>query len=294
MSKEVVIKEIESKKEKKEICEKILRSLSNWFGIEQAILDYIQDAQKMPMLVAFDGSDLTGFTSLNLHNKSTGEIHVMGVLPDYHRSGAGKAMVRACENYLLAKNCQFITVKTLSSSKKDTFYERTRKFYESMGFYPLEELKTLWGEANPCFFMAKPLQSHFGKLHHIEIYVSDLERSQEFWGWLLKKLGYFLFQEFDGGKSWKLDETYIVFVQTQDRYLDVPYHRCRTGLNHLAFHAKSRQHIDELTDELKRRKVNILYQDKHPFAGGPDSYAVFFEDPDRIKVEVAATKEEKF
>jgi len=46
--------------------------------------------------------------------------------------------------------------------------------------------------------------------------------------------------------------------------------------------------VDELTAELKTRGVNILYADSHPHAGGEDYYAVFFEDPDRMKVEIVA------
>lgn len=127
-----------------------------------------------------------------------------------------------------------------------------------------------------------------GILHHVELYVSDLKRSTEFWGWLLEELGYELFQSWENGRSWKLGETYLVFVQTEERFLDVPYHRCRVGLNHLAFHGASRQHIDEMTEKLKERGVSILYTDKHPYAGGENYYAVFFEDPDRLKVELVA------
>ncbi|MBK7092493.1 MAG: VOC family protein [bacterium] len=125
-----------------------------------------------------------------------------------------------------------------------------------------------------------------GQLHHVEIYVSDLAKSTEFWGWLLEELGYRIFQSWNKGQSWILGSTYIVLVQTEDRFLDVPYHRCRTGLNHLAFHARSREHVDELICKLTSRGVNFLYQDKHPFAGG--SYGVFFEDPDRIKIELVS------
>lgn len=130
--------------------------------------------------------------------------------------------------------------------------------------------------------------SRAGLLHHVELYVSNLERSLEFWRWFLEPLGYTLVGEWDEGQSWKLGDTYLVFVQTEQRFLDVPYHRCRVGLNHLAFHAKSRQHVDEVTEQLRARGAAILYEDKHPFAGGPDYYAVFFEDPDRIKVELVA------
>ena len=70
--------------------------------------------------------------------------------------------------------------------------------------------------------------------------------------------------------------------------MDEPYHRCRTGLNHLAFHAESREFVDLMTIELKNKKIKILYEEKHPFAGGEDYYALFFEDPDRIKIELVA------
>jgi catechol 2,3-dioxygenase-like lactoylglutathione lyase family enzyme len=125
-------------------------------------------------------------------------------------------------------------------------------------------------------------------LHHVEIYVSNLDKSVEFWGWLLTELGYEQYQKWELGISWKYQETYLVFVQAEERFLDVPYHRCRVGLNHFAFHARSREHVDELTATLIKKEIPILYKEKHPYAGGSDYYAVFFEDPDRIKVELVA------
>lgn len=88
--------------------------------------------------------------------------------------------------------------------------------------------------------------------------------------------------------GWKLGGTYIVFVQTEERFLKPAFHRKRIGLNHLAFHAESREQVDYVTDLLKERGVSILYTDRHPYAGGDSHYAVFFEDPDRIKVELVA------
>ncbi|MFA9556666.1 VOC family protein [Evansella sp. AB-rgal1] len=120
------------------------------------------------------------------------------------------------------------------------------------------------------------------------LYVSNLKQTEEFWGWLLEELGYTSFQKWESGHSWKLGDTYLVFVQAEDKYLDPSYHRCRVGLNHLAFHASLRQHVDEMTKKLEDREVHILYSDKHPFAGEENYYAVFFEDPDRIKVEIVA------
>lgn len=127
-----------------------------------------------------------------------------------------------------------------------------------------------------------------GLIHHVELYVSDLEQSLAFWGWFLEDLGYQVFQEWDTGQSYKLGETYIVFVQTDEQFLDVPYHRKRVGLNHLAFHAESRDQVDAITTKLLDNGVTILYPEKHPFAGGDEHYAVYVEDPDRIKVELVA------
>ncbi|MEN0663915.1 VOC family protein [Caldifermentibacillus hisashii] len=129
-----------------------------------------------------------------------------------------------------------------------------------------------------------------GLLHHVEINVSDLNRSIAFWGWFLEELGYTPFQEWENGTSWKLADTYLVFVQTEERFLDVSYHRSRVGLNHLAFYAESREHVDNITRKLKEKGIKILYEDRHPFAGGKEHYAVFFEDPDRIKVELVAPR----
>jgi catechol 2,3-dioxygenase-like lactoylglutathione lyase family enzyme len=125
-------------------------------------------------------------------------------------------------------------------------------------------------------------------LHHLEIYVSNLSKTIDFWDWFLTELGYEPYQKWDSGISWKYGNTYIVFAQAEERFLDVPYHRSRAGLNHLAFHAKSKEQVDQITKQLKEKGVNILYQEKHPFAGGDSHYAVFFEDPDRIKVELVA------
>jgi len=125
-------------------------------------------------------------------------------------------------------------------------------------------------------------------LHHIEINVSDLAASKKFWSWLLEKLGFSKYQEWDQGFSYRENDTYIVFAQTVERFLDESYHRSHTGLNHLAFTVDTRQKVDEFAEELRRRGIPILYPEKHPLAGGKAHYAVFFEDPDRIKVEMVA------
>ena len=133
-----------------------------------------------------------------------------------------------------------------------------------------------------------------GTIHHIEINVSDLEKSTGFWKWLLtEKFSYTILQNWDNGISFKFEETYLVFVQTDKEYLDSSFHRKNVGINHLAFHCGSREFVDLLTKELRERNINILYVDRHPFAGGNNNYAVFFECPDKIKIEVVANETRK-
>ena len=125
-----------------------------------------------------------------------------------------------------------------------------------------------------------------GTLSHLELYVSDVERSVDFWTWILGWLGYAPFQEWDEGVSFRSGPTYLVFVQAPEGAAGLD--RRAVGLNHLAFRADSPAEVDELTASLRDRGVRILYEDRHPHAGGEDHYAVFFEDPDGLKVEVVA------
>jgi catechol 2,3-dioxygenase-like lactoylglutathione lyase family enzyme len=127
-----------------------------------------------------------------------------------------------------------------------------------------------------------------GHLHHIELYVSDLARSLAFWEPLLSMLGYAPFQRWDRGMSFRLDEAYIVFAQADEAHLEPAYHRKRVGLNHLAFHAGSRAQVEEITGWVREGGYRVLYEDRHPHAGGQDCYALYCEDPDRIKVEIVA------
>jgi catechol 2,3-dioxygenase-like lactoylglutathione lyase family enzyme len=127
-----------------------------------------------------------------------------------------------------------------------------------------------------------------GVLHHVELYVSSLDASKEFWGVFLGALGYSDGKEFTGGVTYELGETYITLVQTEKAYLQPAYHRKRVGLNHLAFHAESREQVDRMTAWIRDHGYTVLYEDKHPFAGGADYYALYCEDPDRMKVELVA------
>lgn len=125
-----------------------------------------------------------------------------------------------------------------------------------------------------------------GAIDHLELYVRDLERSAEFWGWLLSQLGYEPYQEWDEGISWRSEDSYLAFVLAPSGASDLD--RRSVGLNHLAFRVQDRGAVDQLTKQLHDRQIRVLYEDRHPYAGGPDHYAVFFEDPDGLKVEVVS------
>ncbi len=120
-------------------------------------------------------------------------------------------------------------------------------------------------------------------LHHIEIYVKDLQRTRQFYDLLLPRLGYKIFQEFQNGFSYKADTEYIVFVQVQEKYKTNPYNRCNIGLNHIAFKTKQVQTIYEIKKILEANNITMLYNNQYLDSESP---TLFFEDPDRIKLEI--------
>ena len=133
----------------------MLRALPDWFGIEEAIVEYTQWVRPLPFFTACEEGSAIGFVALKEHNAYTAEILVMGVLPAYHRRGAGTALVQACEQFCRAQNIEFLTVKTLDESREDEYYARTRRFYSKAGFRPLEVFPLHWDKENPCLMMAK-------------------------------------------------------------------------------------------------------------------------------------------
>lgn len=126
-----------------------------------------------------------------------------------------------------------------------------------------------------------------GSLHHVELWVPDIDRAVQHWGWLLTALGYQAFQDWPGGRSWKLDTTYIVVEQSTDLVGDV-HERTRPGVNHLAFHAGNRYQVDRLTAAAAAHGWTLLFADKHPYAGGSDHYAAYLADTDGYEVELIA------
>ncbi len=137
--------------------EKILRALPEWFGQEDSTLQYIKDADTMTSMLAKDGDEVIGFITIRKHFPETTEMHCLGVLPKYHRTGVGAQMVAALEDYLEQEGVKFLQVKTVSDGRNCKAYAKTRKFYLGVGFTPLEIFPTLWDESNPCLLLVKYL-----------------------------------------------------------------------------------------------------------------------------------------
>lgn len=145
---------------------RLLRSLSDWFGIPAANAEYVEAARELPTYLARPAenaaaghADPVGVLLARRHFAEAAEIHLLAVEPSLHRHGVGRALVAALETDLLADGCRMLQVKTLGPSKLHAGYERTRQFYTTAGFWPLEEVD-LWGPDNPCLILVKNLSVH--------------------------------------------------------------------------------------------------------------------------------------
>lgn len=154
----IEIYDINEPKDKATITETILRQLPEWFGLEVSILEYIHKVKDKLCFVAKEKDCILGFIAITLNNPFTADIYVMGVLKAHHRKGIGKRLVKTVEHHLIKAHYKMLMVKTLGASSSDLSYKKTRQFYKSLGFYPLEEFKEIWDENNPCLIMAKSLE----------------------------------------------------------------------------------------------------------------------------------------
>lgn len=125
-------------------------------------------------------------------------------------------------------------------------------------------------------------------LHHVEIWVTDLDGASRRWGWLLGRLGWSPYQSWDHGRSWREGETYVVLAQSPALRPGTAHDRMRPGLNHLALHAADAAVVDDLVAAAGAHGWTLLFADRHPYAGGPDHYAAYLEDADGFEVEVVA------
>ena len=127
-----------------------------------------------------------------------------------------------------------------------------------------------------------------GRFDHMDVYVGDLAKSVAFWGPLLELLGFTKAADRPAAKSWKGPGAEIFFVQTEPDFVGQGYHRKRIGLNHLAFAVTDRGELEQVLGHVRSAAARLLYE------GGIEEtktqHRLFFEDPDRIKVEVVSPR----
>jgi catechol 2,3-dioxygenase-like lactoylglutathione lyase family enzyme len=124
-------------------------------------------------------------------------------------------------------------------------------------------------------------------LGHIGINLSSEGEPFDFWKDLLTFLDFDI--EPDGNHFDATDgHTYLCVQVTKPDYQEPNFHRKRTGLGHIAFQVDSAGMVDAFVDGfLKPRQIKALYGGAKMYPDyTPNYYAVYFEDPDRIKVEV--------
>ena len=129
-------------------------------------------------------------------------------------------------------------------------------------------------------------------IHHLDLVVSSLERSLTFYRELLRPLGYVR----EGAIRGERGEV-VVYLnpiaggcgiglrEAQSDAHALPYDRYGVGVHHVAFTAFSRGMVDERAAWLREQGVAIE-SGPAEYEYIPGYYAVFFADPDGIKLEI--------
>jgi glyoxylase I family protein len=129
-------------------------------------------------------------------------------------------------------------------------------------------------------------------IDHLDLVVTSLDQSLDFYRGLLEPLGYVRLSEIVGERGER-----VVYVgriggmgsvslrEAQSSAHAVPYDRYAIGLHHLAFAAASRAAVDERAAWLRDRGAHIE-SGPQEYDYTPGYYAVFFYDPDGIKLEI--------
>ena len=130
--------------------------------------------------------------------------------------------------------------------------------------------------------------------NHLGLHVSDSKRSFPFYKDLLIFLGYHIVHEKKNHLGMRNGPTDVWLQETPEKHKTQKYHRKNTGLTHICFGVKSRELVDTFYREfLQPRAIPTLYASPKAFPEyTPEYYAVYFEDPDRIKIEVAFVSSE--
>jgi catechol 2,3-dioxygenase-like lactoylglutathione lyase family enzyme len=119
-------------------------------------------------------------------------------------------------------------------------------------------------------------------IDHISVRVSDFAKSKSFYSKLFEFLGFKVLGEYDDAIGWTNGRSRYWIGQADAQGRKQKYRIGEVGLHHLGFELRGRKDVDELQVFLKELGATIVDR-----AGeyNDDYYAVFFLDPDGLKLE---------
>lgn len=126
-----------------------------------------------------------------------------------------------------------------------------------------------------------------GSIHHLDLTVRDLAAATRFYGRVLGFLRYRCQKADADGVDWDLTGPggHQCSIGLKPARSHRAHDRYSAGLHHLAFHAASRREVDDLHVLLKEMNAKILDPPADYPTYGTGYYAVFFSDPDGLKLE---------
>lgn len=119
-------------------------------------------------------------------------------------------------------------------------------------------------------------------IDHISIRVSDYERSKDFYGRLFAFMGFEVLDEYADAIGWTNGKTRYWIGQADTTGRKRKHRIGDVGLHHYAFELRSRRDVDALQTFLHEIGARIVDPAAEYYE---DYYAVFFLDPDGLKLE---------
>lgn len=125
-------------------------------------------------------------------------------------------------------------------------------------------------------------------LHHLALTAADVAASARVYDLFLIPLGYQRHFDRPHFAGWTGMAPEILMYQATDEHTQSRHTRDAPGLHHIALHADSREHVQNIFQTLKDVEgVNILDAPAEYPHYAPGYYALYFKDLDGIKFEVA-------